>query len=225
MRKKILFWLFFILALFFILPGFKKVLAANLDFEPTSVSTDVGQTFEIKINVDSSGEQILSTDAVVLYDKDILSVQSIAEGTFFPTVTYDTSQEGQAYVAGMVDDPATWKEGSGTVATVVFSAIANGSTTLTFDCTPGETIDSNIAKNDLHATDIIECSANGTTDVVVGGGGEDDGGTTATPTSTPASGGTSGQLPQSGILDNVLKYSVPGIILLILGGLVKLTLL
>lgn len=224
MRKKILFWLFFILALFFVLPGFKKVLAANLDFEPTSVSTDVGQTFEIKINVDSGGEQILSTDAVVLYNKDILSVQSVSEGTFFPTVTYDTSQEGQAYVAGMVDDPATWKEGSGTVATVVFSAIANGSTALTFDCTPGETIDSNIAKNDLHATDIIECSANGTTDVVVGG---DDTGTTGTPTPTPttsAGGGTS-ELPQSGILDNVLKYSVPGIILLILGGLVKLTLL
>jgi hypothetical protein len=212
---------FFILGFFLIIPLFNFSLAATLQFDPTTVNTQADQTFEVKINVDAGSDQITSIDAYVLYDSNVLELSSVNDGTFFNTVSKDISQSGKAYIAGMVDDPATSKTGSGTLATIVFRAKSNGSATLTFNCTQGLTTDSNITKNDLNATDLIQCDANGKSVITVGTGSSS---RTSQPTSTPSSSSSSSQLPKTGIFDNVLKYSIPGVILLLIGTATKIIL-
>lgn len=218
MNKKFLLQFIFALGLFFVLPLVQLSFAATLQFDPTTINTQAEQTFEVKVNVDAGSDEITSVDVYIIYDKNVVEVQSVNDGTFFNTVSKDTSQPGRSYLAGMVDDPASSKTGSGTLATFVFKAKTNGSTTLTFDCTSGLTTDSNITKNDLNATDIIQCDGNGRSVITVGTGSSSNG--TTQPTSTP----TSSQLPKTGIFDNVLKYSIPGAILLLIGAAAKMML-
>lgn len=209
MRKKLIIQLILFIFILLVLPLLTTVSAAVLFFDPSTVNTQSEQTFEVKVNVDAGSEQITSVDAYILYDSTLLEIQKVDDGTFFPTVSKDTSQSGKVYLAGMVEDPATSKTGSGTLATITFKAKTYGSTTLTFDCTPGLTTDSNISKNDLNATDIIQCESNGKLAITIGSGGS-----TQQPTPT--------QLPRSGIFNNVLKYSIPGVILLLFGATTKL---
>lgn len=212
----------FTLGFLFIVPLFSFSLAGSLQFDPTSVNTQAGQTFEVKINVDAGSDEITSVDAYVLYDANLLEASSVTEGSFFNTVTYNLSQSGKIYIAGMVDDPASPKTGSGSLATIVFKAKGEGSATLTFDCSPGSTTDSNITKNDLNATDIIECDSNGKSVITVGTETGNSGQSNPSPTSTNSS--SSSQLPKTGIVDNLVKYSIPGAILLLIGATAKLIL-
>lgn len=220
--KKFVWTLLFVLSLLLFTASAKGVFAANLKFDKSSVSANIGDTFQVSVVVDAGSEEVYSTDAYIQYDKGILEVSSVAEGTFFPTIFNDTSTPSQLYVAGIVDDPATSKTGSGTVATVTFKALSAGSTTLTYFCDLSVSDTSKVVKNDIDSTNIIVCSENGSTTVTVGGAA-------ANPTATPAAaaGGTSTsptQLPQSGVFDNIVRFAVPGVILLILGGVVKLLL-
>lgn len=187
---------------------FGQVNAATLKFDKTTVTVNANETFQIAVVVDSGTEQISSTDAYVLYDATLLEAQSVAAGSFFPTVTNNITS-GKVYVAAFVDDPATFKTGSGTIATITFKALKNGSGTLSFDCPTG----SKIVKNDLNATNIIACSQNGTSSVGVGG-------VAAGATTYP----TPSVLPQTGIFDNITKAAVPGMILIMLGGMLRLVL-
>jgi len=105
----------------------------------------------------------------------------------------------------MVDDPASSKTGSGTVATITFKGLKNGSGAISFDCTSSKVI-----KDDINATNIMDCNANGSLTVTVGSGG-----TPVNPT----------ELPKSGIFDDMVKWSQWGIVLVIVGGVVRLLLL
>jgi hypothetical protein len=135
-------------------------------------------------------------------------------------------KDGEIYIAGLVDDPANSKTGSGVLATITFRGKTNGAATLAFFCKPGETAtDSNIAKNDLNATDIIQCASNGSSAIKVGAGT----GTTGTGTGTGTGSTTTGsstktggssvpsQLPKSGVMDEMFKWAIPGTILLLVG--------
>lgn len=208
-------YLLIVLFFLFIFPVFGQIYAATLQFDPATVTTTSSQSFDLNINVNAGSDQITSVDAFILYNQSLFEVSSISDGTFFPTVAKDSTQAGKVYVAAMVSDPATSKTGSGTIATVKFKAKADGTADITFDCTQGSTTDSNVTKNDLNATDLIQCSSNGKAAVTVGAGG-------VAPTSPPAVNPTN--LPRSGAFDNVVKYSIPGVILLLIGGLAKLML-
>ena len=207
---KNLFVLLILSYLVFFLSGlvFGQVNAATLKFDKTAVTVNANETFQIAVIVDSGTEQISSTDAYVLYDATLLEAQSVAAGSFFPTVTNNITS-GKVYIAAFVDDPATYKTDSGTIATITFKTLKNGSGNLTFDCPNG----SKIVKNDLNATNIIECSQNGTSSVSVGGAG-----TGATTYPTPS------VLPQTGIFANIAKAAIPGMILIMLGGMLRLVL-
>lgn len=247
----------FIVGILFVLPLFKLSFAATLNFDQATVSTSVNQTFTITIIVDSKDEQINSSDVYVLYDQTYLTAQSVipksttldtfSDETFFPIILSNLQTAGRAYIAAMIDLPGTYKTGRGTIASIVFKALKNGTTDLTFDCTAGVTTDSNIVKNDVQSTDIIECGANGKAVITIG----EVSGPTSTPaptlapgaptstpipvptskpvppapTSTPIPVPTSTPVPPpSGIIENVVKYSVPGVILLIVGTGVRLLL-
>lgn len=211
----------FITLITVILPKvYGQVSAAFLKFDKTSVSVKSGETFSIQVIVDAGTENILGVDAYILYDSALLEAQSVANGTFFDSVVHSLTTAGKAYIAGLVEDPATSRTGTGTIATITFKALKSGSGTLSYDCRTGASDSSKVVKNDIDATNIIECSKNGSSSVTVSGGTSTIAPTTASSDSTT----TPSELPESGIFDNILKYSIPGFALILLGGVAKLLL-
>lgn len=226
MKKNILsavlsFFLFIV-----IMPIFLSIKAASLQLDPATLSTPSGQTFTVNVNVSAGTDSIKSADAYIIYDPTILQAQSVTDGTFFGSsgvVNKDLSTSGKAYVSGMVSDPTQPVTGQGTMASITFSTLTDGTDTLKFDCTAGSSNSSTVIKADSTDTNLIDCTANGISVVTVGTGAN------ANPTSTPEATVAPtvpmpSTLPKSGVFDNVVKFAVPGMILLLLGGAVRLML-
>lgn len=206
---------------FYFGPVVSSSFAASLQLDPTTVSTPAGELFQVKVDVEAGASKIKSADAYIIYDPKIVEAQSVADGTFFSIVNKDVSVAGKAYVSGLVDDPMKPVTGTGTIATITFKALVEGTNALEFDCTAGSTNGSMIIADDDKDTNIIECTKNGTSTVTVGSG------VAATPTPgtedltaypTPST------LPRSGVFDNVIKFAVPGAILLFVGTAVRMLL-
>ena len=195
-----------ILVFFGLLPHFRGAFAGFMKFDNTTATVSTGSTFQIAVIVDPGSDSINATDIYVTYDSALLKATAVSAGSLFPTVSNDIATSGRVYIAGMVNDPASSVSTSGTVATITFEGLKDGSATLSFDCNL-----SKIVKNDINATNVINCSQNGTSSVTVGAGG-------ANPTAAPTT------LPESGILDNLVKFAIPGIILLLLGSALRFVL-
>ena len=119
---------------FLLFPLILSIRAANLQLEQATVSTSVGETFQIKVTIDTGTDDVKSADAWISYDPAILHAETEEDGTFFSQVNKDLSTSGKAYVSGMVDDPTQPVKGKGTIATITFKALTDGIDTLKFDC-------------------------------------------------------------------------------------------
>lgn len=186
--------------------------AAFLDFDKQTVSVSPESAFEIQVVVDPGSEQISSIDGYVTYDPSLLEAQAVTQLDYFPTVINNIAS-GKIYIAGLVDNSDSYKTGSGSVATITFKALTLGSGTLSYDCQEGAYDSSKVIKNDIDATNIIDCSQNGTASVTVEGSPQ-----------TTVQTATTSALPKTGIFENVSKIAVPGVILLMLGGVLRIIL-
>lgn len=201
-----------VLIIFVVTPFVKGgAFAASFKFDKTTVSTTNGGTFQIAVTVDPGSDALNSTDSYVTFDPALLKATLVTAGSLFPTVSHDESTSGRVYIAGMVNDPASSISTTGTLATITFQGLKEGTGTLSFDCSS-----SKIIKNDINASDVMTCSQNNSSAVTIGSGGSSGG---TNPTSGPVS-----ELPQTGIFENVANIAIPGIILLLLGGVLKLVL-
>lgn len=136
----------------------EKTLAAVLEFSPATGSYTTNSPFNIEVKVDTSSQDTQSTDAVIEFDTSFLSVENVTYGSFYPTVLHSV-QDGKIYISGVVDDAASVKNGTGTLATISFKGLKAGTATLGFVCETGRTDDSNVSKNDTDATDLLVCSS------------------------------------------------------------------
>lgn len=213
MIKKILLALLIFLGL---TPFVFSVSAGSLTFDKSTATATNGGTFQVGVVMNPGSDSIYSTDIYVIYDASLLKATGVTAGTLFPNVANDIATSGRVYVAGYVNDTASSVTTSGTVATITFQGLKDGSGTLSFDCNS-----SKIIKNDLNATNVIVCSQNGSTAVTIGAGGS------SSPTATPAPADNTGaaespsELPQTGIWENVVKFALPGMVLLILGSALR----
>ena len=218
--------LLFLILIFFFLPSFLVVEAANFSFDKSSYSVAVGQTVQIQVNIDTGGEPVNGADAYINYDSSFLSVEDVSAGSFFPTVTNDIETAGKVYIAGLVDDPASPKTGSGTLATITFKGLKDGTVNLTFDCN-----NSKIVKSDTNATNILQCSYDYKAAISVGSGSS--GGSSSSSSNSSSSNDQSNSsnnnqpktLPKSGIFENLINFAIPGTILFLIGGGLKLFIL
>src|SRR3989344_2687178 len=213
MKKKIVLQMVISLVVILLYP--KLVAAGFLEFSKPVVD----------VNIDAESDQVLSTDIRIIYDPKLLQVVDVKEGNYFPSVPKkDFSQSGKIYIAALVENPGDYQSGVGTVATITFKALANGIGTLTYVCEDRQTAqDSNIAKNDLNATDVIACSQNGDSDIKIGSGSTGTGSGTSGSSSTTRTSSPS-SLPKSGIVDDFFKVAIPGIFLLAIGVGIRLLL-
>lgn len=208
--KRILLILFFLI----LVPIVTGAQAASLKFDKTTVTTTNGATFSIAVTVDPGSDSLSSTDIYVTYDSTFLKVNSVSAGTLFPTVTHDESTSGKVYIAGMVNDVSASVTTAGTVATITFQSLKDGSTSLAFDCST-----SKIIKNDINASDVMVCSQNNSSAVTIGAGSNNSSSETSTTPTVPPD-----ELPQSGVFDNVAQIAIPGMFLLLVGGIFRLLL-
>lgn len=205
MKNNFLNTVLLLMGLFLLTGIFNQAGAATLNLSPSTVNTSVGQTFELSVTVDAGSDEINGTDIYVVFDGAVIEAQSVSSGSFFPVVQ-NTITSGQVYIAGMVEDAASYKSGSGTVATIVFKGLKDGSASISFDCNQ-----STVIKNVANATNVLDCTSSGSSSVTVGSGTSGDNTTPSGDADSPK------ELPQSGVFENVVKWSVPGTILLILG--------
>ena len=203
---------FSIFAVVLLMGVFGVVQAASLDFDSATSTIDVDETFTIMVKIDAGTEQIAGTDIYIGYDDELLDLQSVTGLDYFPIVGY-TPEVNRLYIYGVVANSGEFKTGAGDIATLVFKGVKEGTAELKFDCDLSKTITSKIAKNDINATNIIDCSALGLHTVTIGAG-TGDGGTGDTPPS----------LPVSGAYEKVIQYSMYGGVLLLVGLALRLML-
>ena len=206
--------LFICLFLYLFTPSFAQ--AAYLKFDKATASVAVGATVTLDVLVDAGSDQITSTDMWVMYDPTLLEAQSVASGTFFPAVTNNISA-GKVYVAGLITDAGAYKTGSGTVGTITFKGLKNGTATITYDCRADVSNSSKVIKNAVDPTNIIVCSQNTTSVITVGAGGAAAPTSAAVPTTVYNSQTNPTSLPQTGIMDELPKLFVLGSAFVMIG--------
>lgn len=217
--------------------------AAFLDFDPTSVTANVDGTFSVKVTIDTGSEKSPSSTVIVSYDSEIIEPVSAANGTFFADSTDDEDTSGRVSFFGFNNDPEAAKSGKGTVATITFKGVKEGTSKLEFICDSSNSSDtSTIEKDDIDATNIISCGQNGTASVTIGAASDttdSDGDGIPDTTDTDANGdgitdstassslegpdtSTVSALPRTGTLDNIAKFALPGIFFIGIGVALKL---
>lgn len=215
--------------------------AAVLKFEPTSFTGAVGDTFDVQVKVDPEGEQISGTDVYVIFDSSIVTAENVEKTDLFDTIN-STIDTDQVYLNGIFTDGTSYIDAEGVMATITFKLNAATPGTLQFYCDTTQNDTSKIVKNDVNATNVIECD-NLTLFSMNGGTNQPASGTNPTtapaanPTALPQTGQgqqtttTGGSqvvyvaapqtLPQSGVFDNVINFAVPGGIMLLIGVAIK----
>ena len=157
-------YIFIIISFLSVLICPSNVSAASLSLDPADLEVEGGQNLELKINVDSASDETVGIDAVLIYDRSFLQFNQVKNGSYFPSVA-SKDEDGKVYVFAMVNSFNEPKSGQGTIASVVFTAIKEGNITLGFDCGADLVNESNIIINDENATDIINCTENGKTNI------------------------------------------------------------
>lgn len=212
---------FFLVAIFllaaFICPAFSsRVEAGYFKLEPATSSVAVNQTFELSVIVDAGSERVNGADIYITYNAGLVEAQSVSDGDFFPRVSNKDITSGRVYIAAMVLDPASPKTGSGTVARVTFKGLRDASGTISFDCGP-----SRLVKDDINATNILQCSQNQVNSFTIGSGQiTNPTSTPTTPLSTPTIAPTA--LPRSGSFEEMITWSRIGVLLVFIGGAARL---
>jgi hypothetical protein len=132
--------------------------AARFELSPTSGQIQTSGTTVI-IKVDADGNQLKSASAVLTFDATKVTVTSV-DGTYFPTVTTDTTTAGELVISGTLPIGNTeGVAGTGTLATLTIKPVsgATGSPTVTFRCSESSSNDSNIIN--LSGTNLLSTTA------------------------------------------------------------------
>jgi len=200
------------------------VQAASVKFDKGVVNVSVGSTFTLDAIVDAGSDQITSADMWVLYDSTLLEAQSASSAAFFPAVTNNITA-GKVYIAGLITDPSTYKTGSGTVATITFKGIKNGTATISYDCRGDVSNTSKVIKNAVEPINVINCAQNGTSIVTIGTGGSLAPTTVAAPTAVYRPQTQPTALPRTGFMDELPRLILFGSLFVLIGVGMRILLL
>lgn len=141
----------------------------GFQFVPITETNSVGGKVTLAILIHTLSEKTVGAEAQVRYDPTMLQVSNVTTADFYPSIT-TTDTAGILLARGSIEQPADFRSGSGRMATVEFTTLKQGSTTLTFFCDLAQFNSSKIIKNDINASNIINCAANNTYTVTIGTG-------------------------------------------------------
>lgn len=155
----------------------------KFDVSGVTQPVPVNSNFTVKVMINTAGIQTISGDALVIFDPTKVSINSATSGNFF-TYFSGTPLGGATnkYLVSSWEESITSAKSSSSdtlFATLNMTAKANGSTSLSFDCTASSEADSNINQAS-DSKDIIKCDQMTPVTLTIGTGG-----TTTTPGSQP----------------------------------------
>ncbi|MEI6533135.1 MAG: cohesin domain-containing protein [Candidatus Roizmanbacteria bacterium] len=222
MKNVSVFVSFIVVVSFFSVICAGSVFSAYLEFQPPSLSVAPGGSFDVNINLNTGGAtNISSADVILLYNSSALQLQSVTDGALFDSFISNT-------VSGKISMVGTSSSGNaisnGLFAKIKFSSLQAGSTTATFNCSSSASDSSAISGAEGADTkDYIVCAQNGILTINSSGTSS----TTPIPTTTTSSGTTTTtttptQLPRTGIVENLFFIAIPGLVLVLSGGLLRL---
>ena len=154
------------LAVLFIPTGTRAALIGNttkatLSLSPATGSTyNVNDNFTVSINLNTNGQNVVVVAAYLNYDKNSFQVISLdTTGSDFTTALESTidATNGKIKITQAIPTPGI-NLANALVAKINFKALASTlplPDNLTFDFTPGSTLDSNVIKDDGLGTDIL----------------------------------------------------------------------
>lgn len=140
MNIKNLFVTVILSAFFFLISAvFSQVAAApRLYLDPSSTTVAKDSEFEINLNIDVEGNSAFGADAILTYPGGDIGFKSLTGGGFFPSVSYANDVSGRLEIHAFFPNLYESKSGSGTMATIKFTAKKeSGTGNISFVCTGG----------------------------------------------------------------------------------------
>lgn len=214
-----------VMSLVWMAMGAKGVLAGpHLTLSPSSGNFTNGSDFTVTIGVNSESEKSTAVDAWVSFDSSKLEVVSITKASN-PAFSFALGQNiynssGKFDISCISTDMSSFEAQvlNGDLAVVTFRAKAEGVASVTFDCTAGSSIDTNIFN--VSAVDVVDCSSNQSGSYTITASSS--GSSTTEPTSTPvpttsssSSTTSTSELPQTGGVGNTVGLMVFGLVSMI----------
>lgn len=99
---------------------------------PSSLTVVKGDSFTVDLDLNTQTENISGVDLVFNYDKNFLQVNSIIPRNMFPKVV-KKNNDGNGNISLILStDPGTFANGEGTLASINFTALSSGKTTLSY---------------------------------------------------------------------------------------------
>lgn len=217
------FSLLLIMSLGFFMPG-HEVLAANatLSLSPLSGTLSTGSNVSISIILNTGGAKTAGTDAAIHFSADKLRLLDIVNGTIYSQYVGKQIDNtgGTAQISGLASpDGSNLFSGTGTLATLNFQVLKEGTATVSIDFTAGSKNDSNVADFATKA-DILSSVTNGSYTIAAGSGGTTTTTTTTTTNTTENANTqtTTSELPDASTSYPVFILGIMGISLFIAGS-------
>lgn len=133
---------------------------AFFSLEPDNKIVKSGESFEVKLNIDTEGKETVLAETLVSFNNNILEVKEVNNGNFYPSLSKNIS-DGELYVGAYVSDiNNNSRSGKGTMASITFAGKTQGSSPVKFKCLPASFSESNITAKDKGFPDIINCDKN-----------------------------------------------------------------
>ncbi len=114
----------------------KAAPATSLTLAPTTTTPAIGDSFDVGINIDTGANEVAGTELYISYDPTKLKANSVSLGTFFvsPQVIGPTinTTNGTIFYSIYLPPGVVPKSGTGNLAVVNFTSLANGAANLNF---------------------------------------------------------------------------------------------
>jgi hypothetical protein len=132
---------------------------ASLSFEPVAVNTSKGKLIDVTVNIFTGSQSVTSTDVWINYDPAIIQpvLDTVKTGSLFDTIEFKIIEPGKLYIYGIQKNPRQVDPVQGTLATIQFTALTEGTSFLSFDCDPSQKLSSQIIASDSNLSNVIHC--------------------------------------------------------------------
>lgn len=201
-----------LLAFFFLFVGQPKAVkaAASLSLSPAAQTVEVGQNFDVTVQLNSGGANTDATDVILNYDATKLTLVTAALGDLYENrLVTNVSVSGKVTLRAS-STPGSYFSGTGTFATLSFKGKNQGLAAANFDFSANSTTDCNVA---YAGSDILGSVTNGSYTIAAAGT------LNLTPTTTGNSPTSRPTQPVSGGLTPTVTLGIFGTFFMILGAL------
>lgn len=163
MQNKKTILLLIISTAFLFFPHQAQAATITLSLSPASESITVNATFDVAIVVDTGAADTSGVDAMISFDNTKLNLTDIIPGSIYDQYIGENidNANGLATISGLSSSTTSLYNGTGTLATLRFRGIETGTANVSFQFTPGNKNDTNVAQIGVTG-DALTSVSNGT---------------------------------------------------------------